>query len=363
MNSAYHDTQAKSTGGIAATSLRHRVINLPNLLAIVIALSLIYVLASLLDFDSGDTWDRLKATRLVWYALAFGSYYLIFPLRALRWRIFLENAGCKMGAGAERISILRLAEISFLGWFVNTITVFRMGALYRCLQLSRGIKTSIALIAGSLFAERILDTVVTFALLLVAAFALLKTPAAPFVGPILLAGLIASVVLAGAAIAMALAGLNAGRILPSRFRSGYVNFRQGTLKSFHRWPWLLTLSLAIWACESVRLLLVIHALGLSVNPSLVLFVAMGASLVTSFPVTPGGLGLVEAGMVGLLATVLTWEEAASVAILDRSVSYLSVVFLGGALFLVRSLWGPMSGGDLRSATIAQPQPEQTPRLD
>ncbi|MFQ5933472.1 MAG: YbhN family protein [Dehalococcoidia bacterium] len=320
-------------------SLGRRVLNLPNLFSLSIALFLVYFLIAGFDFDSRETWERLTGSNLAWYALAFGCYYLVFPIRGLRWRFLLEGAGCEGGVGFRRLPILRLAEISFLGWFVNTITVFRMGYFYRCHLLSRQIKSSLALVAGSLFGERILDTVVTFALLLVAALGLLSTSAASVVGPVLLGTFLASLVLAGAAIAMTLAGRNPAGMLPTRLRPGYSSFRHGTLKGFRRWPWLGILSIAIWACEVARLLLVIEALDLSVDLPLVMFVALAVSLITSFPITPGGLGLAEAGLTGLLTTALSWEEAVSVALLDRSVNYLSVLVFGGALFLARSLRG------------------------
>ncbi|MEE9199096.1 MAG: lysylphosphatidylglycerol synthase transmembrane domain-containing protein [Dehalococcoidia bacterium] len=338
---------------LPGSALRHRLLNLPNLLALIIALSLVYFLVARFDFDLSDTWDRVGENSFIWYALAFVVYYLIFPLRGLRWRFLLEGAGCDLGADNNRISTVRLTELSFLGWFVNTITIFRMGFVYRCHLLSRQLKSSFALVAGSLFAERILDTVITSALLLVAGLWLLSSGAAPFVAPALLGALVVSLVLAGPAIAMALAGINPGRILPPRLRHGYGNFRQGTVMSFRRWPWLVALSLAIWACESARLFLVVQALGLSVELPLIVFVALAASLIASFPITPGGLGLVEAGMTGLLTTSLPWEEAVQVALLDRSINYLSVVALGIALILVRNLPGLASR--TRTPTIGATQ--------
>ncbi len=312
-------------------SLRRRVLNVPNLFSVAVAVSLVYFLVAKFDFDFSSTWDRVGGNNILWYGLAFLSYYLIFPLRGLRWRHLLENVG------SPNVPVTRLSELSFLGWFVNSVTVFRMGFVYRCYHVSRDSGSSFALIAGSLLSERIIDTILTFAFMLVTALALLSTPAAPTAGPVLLSALIACVLLAGLALILAASGVNPRRFVPARFRSGYADFRHGTLKSFRRWPWLTVLSIGIWACESARLYMIVEALDYSVDLALVLFVALAASLIASFPITPGGLGLVEASMTGLLATALPWEAAVSIALLDRSVNYLSVVVLGSGWFLFRSV--------------------------
>jgi uncharacterized protein (TIRG00374 family) len=46
------------------------------------------------------------------------------------------------------------------------------------------------------------------------------------------------------------------------------------------------------------------------------------------PLTPGGLGVVETGITGLLMLSLAQSDAISVALLDRSISYVSVIILG-----------------------------------
>lgn len=360
MPKTYPSSQARLNTSV---SLRYRILNLPNLVAIAVALSLVYFLVARFEFDLSSAWDVLRRNNLMWYGLAFASYYLIFPLRGLRWRILLENAGCLKGSGSQQVPVVRLAELSFLGGFVDTVTIFRMGFFYRCSHVSRQANSSFALVAGSLFSERVIDTILTFALMLITALALLSTPAAFIVGPALLGAAVTCLVLGGAMLAMAIAGLNPGRILPSKLRAGYDNFRQGTLESFRRWPWLVVLSIAIWACESARLVMIVHALGLSVDLPLLLFVALVASLITSFPITPGGLGLVEASMTGLLATALTWEQAVAVALLDRSVNYLSVVLLGGAWFMVRSFkgWDAPADTEPVPASLSDPSQTKTPR--
>jgi uncharacterized protein (TIRG00374 family) len=65
-------------------------------------------------------------------------------------------------------------------------------------------------------------------------------------------------------------------------------------------------------------------------------VALVASLLTAVPFTPAGLGIVEAGIVGLLTVIYQADptEAAAIALVDRAISVLSVVILGFIAYLL-----------------------------
>ena len=81
----------------------------------------------------------------------------------------------------------------------------------------------------------------------------------------------------------------------------------------------------------------LQALGFDVSLSLILFAALAHSLLTTIPLTPGGLGFVEGGLTGLLALSLTADQAVGVTLVDRSITYLSVIAIGGVLFAVRQV--------------------------
>ena len=126
-------------------------------------------------------------------------------------------------------------------------------------------------------------------------------------------------------------------LLPARLRTSYDRFHQGAMGSFGHLPLLLVLSVLVWFTEVGRLYFVIQALDMStsVSFSLVLFVTLANAILTTVPITPGGLGIVEPGIMGLLTLSLARSEALSVTLLDRSISYLSIVVLGGVVFLIR----------------------------
>ena len=88
-----------------------------------------------------------------------------------------------------------------------------------------------------------------------------------------------------------------------------------------------------WLLEAGRLFFIIKALNLELSIPMILVVALGHAILSTVP-TPGGIGAVETGVTGLLALSLPKNDAASIAILDRSVTLLSVIVFGGLVFLV-----------------------------
>jgi len=149
-------------------------------------------------------------------------------------------------------------------------------------------------------------------------------------------GSVVFIVVSAAMVAVALAfilalvavGRRFARMLPPRLREQYIRFHEGALGSFRRLPAVGFYSFAIWLCEALRLFLVVHALGLSVSPSLVLLVSLVNAVLTTIPLTPGGIGFVEPGVVGALTLALSRDDAVAVALLDRSISYGSVLVFG-----------------------------------
>ena len=77
------------------------------------------------------------------------------------------------------------------------------------------------------------------------------------------------------------------------------------------------------------MLLVTSALGLTAPlPA----VALAHNFITAIPATSDGLGLAEAGMVGLLILWLPVDAAAAITTLDRTITWLSVVLIGATTF-------------------------------
>ena len=126
------------------------------------------------------------------------------------------------------------------------------------------------------------------------------------------------------------------RRLPEWLGVRYERFHQGTMGSFQRVPMATVWGLLGWAAEIGRMYLVVQALGFDVSFALVVFLTLANSLLTLVP-TPGGVGAVEAGVGGLAVRLssLTASAAAALVLIDRAITYVSVIILGAVLFLVR----------------------------
>ncbi|MGH2701457.1 MAG: lysylphosphatidylglycerol synthase transmembrane domain-containing protein [Actinomycetota bacterium] len=90
--------------------------------------------------------------------------------------------------------------------------------------------------------------------------------------------------------------------------------------------------------EFMALMGALLAVGASPDPGLVVLAFSAASVLTTVPVTPGGLGFVEAGLTGTLVLAgVSAGDAALATLAFRLVSYWLPMLLGvGALFLFRS---------------------------
>jgi uncharacterized protein (TIRG00374 family) len=84
-------------------------------------------------------------------------------------------------------------------------------------------------------------------------------------------------------------------------------------------------------------------------------VALTGSLLTAVPFTPAGLGIVEAGIVGVLTLVynVPQTEALTIVLVDRAISVLSIIALGSVTYAV----SPMRRGT--GITPIAPAPEPT----
>ena len=128
--------------------------------------------------------------------------------------------------------------------------------------------------------------------------------------------------------------VRAARLLPERIHRMYQSFQEGTLGSFSRLPLVVLFGLLAWFAEVARVYFVVQSTGLQVGIGLIMFVTIANALLSAVPLTPGGLGIVETGIVGLLTLALAREDAVSVALLDRSISYLSLILIGVPAFLL-----------------------------
>jgi uncharacterized protein (TIRG00374 family) len=99
-----------------------------------------------------------------------------------------------------------------------------------------------------------------------------------------------------------------------------------------------------WGFDYMTLIAALAAVGADVDPSLVLLAYVIASFLSMIPITPGGLGFVEAGLTGTLALAGVGAGDAVVATFAyRLVSFWLPLPAGlAAYFLARRRYGSVS---------------------
>ena len=269
--------------------------------------------------------------------VAFVIFYLGFPLRGLRWSILLRGTGFRIGVKDS-------TEIIFLSWLVNCVVPAKLGDLYRAYLLRINSDASLSRTFGTVFIERILD-IFTIALLGIAAgYWSFRSGMPEAIQWIFGIAIVVMVILAIALFTLRNFGrriMEALAFLPHRILEFYDRFEEGVFGALklHQLPILGVLSVAIWMTEALRLYFVVLALGfpgVELGISGAVFVALIGSLLTAVPLSPAGLGIVEAGIVGVLTLVygVSLPEATAIALLDRVISVFSVIVFGSILYIV-----------------------------
>ena len=291
------------------------------------------LLITQVDIGWSDTWRAISMLNPWWYAAALVTNYAAFVFKGARWRVLIANA--QRESGEPPPSLRYASGIVLISWFINSVTWFRMGDAYRAYAYASDSKTSFSRSAGIVLADRAVE-VLTVAFLIGVGMAVLiiEGEVAPPL-PLIVAAVAVLAMVAGGLLAMAAARRWLARHLPPRLQGIYGRAYSGTMGSFGRSPLVFALALAAWMCEVGRLFFVVLALGTPIAVGLLILAPMAHGLLSAIPLTPGGLGVAEAGLTGLLQLDLAVEAALAVALVDRSISYLSTIIIGGGAFAAR----------------------------
>lgn len=321
-------------------SLRKRLLNWRTLVPLVIVLALLVYTAQKLQINPGQTWNAMRSANVLFLLAAFLTYYLSFPVRTLRWRLLLENVGYTGKSANKLPGFGKLLEIVYISWFANAIVPAKLGDLYRAYLLRQAAGVSATRTFGTVLAERLLDLSVLLLLFLASIIISLHENLPAFLRTGLYLTL--AIVILGVVGLFLLRVFRASirRFVPPRFQGYYDHLQEGTLGSFKRIPLLGGLTVAVWLCEAGRFFFV--ALSLNLIPGSLphigaasMFIALGEALLTIVPFTSGGIGLVEGGMIGMLALFTASRNLGAAAVLlDRTISLFSILLIGLIVFLV-----------------------------
>jgi uncharacterized protein (TIRG00374 family) len=347
------DAPAEEVISESEVSLTRRFLNWKTLASLAFAVVLVFLLFRVvLNVDFGRTWQLVSTANIGLLLLGLLAYYCTFPLRSLRWWLILRRVGTP-------VPYRDATEILFLSWFVNCVVPAKLGDLYRAYLLRGNHGASISRTVGTIFLERITDIVVIFGLALAAGFWSFRNRNNATVDTLFLVGFVVASLLVIFLVALRFQGHRVGRFLPASVADLWERFHEGSTSALK--PGLLlrvgVITAAVWILEGVRVYFVIRSLnltGMDLPPlnlgiSSTIFVALTASLLTVVPLTPAGIGFVQAGIVGVLSYLygVSQEAATAVAVTDFLLSTLSVIVIGGVVYafsgMVRRAHGVSSG--------------------
>jgi uncharacterized protein (TIRG00374 family) len=287
------------------------------------------------DIDWGEMWDQVKGVDPITYLIAGVLYYISFWFRGLRWRLIVRASGLNNQPGVDQIGNAKYAAIILMGWFANSVSFFRLGDAYRAYALHRETRIPLASSLGTLLGERAQDILIVLLLLVIGAIGLLGTGEVTLPVYVLVAAIVASGATLLALIIMRNYGERLARHLPDRIEEIYHPLQVGALGSFkaRQLPVQFLLGVIGWGLEIGRVYFVAESLDMDIGFFVIMSAALTIAVLSTIP-TPGGFGFVEGGLTGVLIFLgLGDTQALTLTIVDRSISWISIIVIGGTLFV------------------------------
>jgi len=335
------DEQLGEDGGRGPGSLRDRFFRPETLVSFAIAIALLIFFFRRLDINMGEVWRNARHANPWLLFLGFVSWYSAFGLRAYRWKHMLERVNIDREHGYKVPNLVGFVEIFLLAWFANCIVPAKLGDAYRSYLLKRESGASFSTTLGTILAERLTDLAVLFVTMSAVGVLVFHGQIPTEAERTFLLGLgLLVLALVGVAVMWWSRHTLQSR-LPARVQEQYGRLHDAVFACLRRPGMFLAISVGIWIAEGLRLFFVARAVNADVSFSTALFVALMASLLTTLPLTPAGLGVVEGAIVAVLVSVMDMNRdlAASIAVLDRVIGYWMVIVIGLILYARRARRG------------------------
>ncbi len=320
-----------------AVPLSSRLRSRRTIVSIVVPIVVLVLLfAALPGFKLDQLAKYLSEANPWWLLAALGIYYLGFPLRGYRWALLVRATGYPL-------RVRDSTEIILISWLVNCLVPAKLGDVYRAYLLRINTGVSLSTTFGTIFIERMFDLIAIATLGLAAGFWSFRDGMSEQVRIIFGFGL---VVLAVLVVGLFVVRNFGRRILtrlpvPRRIVDMYDMFEEGMFAMDRRTLLVVAVvTVLVWSTEALRLLFVIEAMPfhVQIGVSGAFFIALIASLLTAVPFTPAGLGLADGGMIFILTAVydVPQTEAVAITLVDRAISVLSVIIVGGIAYVLSS---------------------------
>ncbi|NOR85199.1 flippase-like domain-containing protein [archaeon] len=277
--------------------------------------------------------ENAKSLNITYFIISIILFYLAFPIRALRWKIMLENTKIKTKYDG-------LTEIIFLSWFVNSIIPAKFGDFYRAHALKKKEGFKRTHILGTIFAERAIDILFLFLLSGVLSATFISNKIINGIN-IIYFGIFGSLLFL---IVLIIIKYKKKRILffvPKQLKTHAHDFFKSLNQTLNlkTAPNIFLMTTIIWLFESMCFYFVVLSLNIALPITIIIAIALAGILLTAIPLTPAGLGAVEVGMLGLFIAVGVAQPIAITAIFFyRIITYWSLVIFGAIDYLINLIF-------------------------
>lgn len=255
----------------------------------------------------GATMEALRGFRWALIPAVLLAVVGNWALRFLKWHLYVRRLGIPLRPGPS--------ALVFLGGLTMAISPGKFGEVLKAVLVRGLVGTEVSRTASVVMAERLTDVAGLLTLSALGATAL------PY-GPVLLGGLGVACLLAVVALrSTRLLGL-ARRVVPGRLVAGRLREAVRTFLGAGRVlvePGILALTVGLsivsWFLECLAFYVVLGGLGVALPLRAATFLYAFASLAGAASMLPGGLGVAEGSLTGLLASLGTPLPAAAAATL------------------------------------------------
>lgn len=314
--------------------LGRRFLSLRTFVSFGLALAILVFVFRGLGIDLGEAWDRIRQANIPLFLGALAVFYFTFIIRSLRWTHMLSRVGIDNANGHPVPKLPGMVQIFLLSWFANCVVPARLGDAYRSYLIKQRASASFGISFGTILAERLIDLVMLVTVLLGSGLIVFGTHAPDRAENAFLIGGVVVVIGVTGVAGLWIARDRLERLLPPRLTTHFQKLHTGLFEILSRPTPYAFSSIALWLCDGLRVYLIAWSLGQHISYPAAIAVALISALVSIVPFTPAGLGVVEGFMVWALTQIdVPSGSAAAIALLDRFVTYVSLLIIGLPLYL------------------------------
>ena len=273
--------------------------------------------------------------------LALAAVGAQIAVKAVRWRFMVHRlTGTKISLRFGTISVLT-------GVAAGSVTPARSFEVAKAMMLKGSYNVPLSVSTSAMLVERMLDIAfVVVAFLVAAAFVPSRMVLASRAVVLTIGAIVLLCVLIGAIpqhVSTWTAALLRRTPLPHGLRWRGLRLQEAffasllVLRRQHTLGMLVSLTAIIAALDVMRVTAVFRAMDVPLGAALVIFTYLGAAMLGMALLIPGGVGVTEVSMAGLIAFlapgVVMKDLARSTVLIDRFFSYYLLVLIGAGLLV------------------------------